>query len=230
MSTNYEINKPNTLLQLIINISIAYSFSAMILENSENYTPDKLEKHLKIIKESSQYAINLLNTFVTFQQVNSNNYNYTFESKNYTELLNDVINNNTLFAQNKHITIVKSFSKEPVFINVDSEKISLALKQILLNAIRFSEPNSKITIAITINNTAITTEIIDEGIGISKNNIKNVLNSFFVVNTYDVDKQKCIGLGLSIAQNIVKKHSGTLSINSQINQGSTVTITLPFCK
>ena len=211
-------------------ISIAYSFSDMILENTENYTPEKLEKHLKIIKESSQYAISLLNTFVTYQQVNSINYNNNFNLKNYTELLNDVINNNTLLAQNKHITIVKSFSEEPILTNIDSDKISLALNHILHNAIRFSEPNSNITIVATTNNTAITTQIIDEGIGISKNNIKNVLNDFFVVNTYDVDKQKCIGLGLSIAQNIVKKHNGTISINSNIDQGSSVKITLPFCK
>ena len=97
-----------------------------------------------------------------------------FELKNYTELLNDVINNNTLLAQNKHITIVKSFSEDPILTNIDSDKISLALNHILHNAIRFSEPNSNITIVATTNNTAITTQIIDEGIGISKNNIKNV--------------------------------------------------------
>ena len=211
-------------------ISIAYSFSDMILENGENYTPEKLEKHLKIIKESSQYAISLLNSFVTFQQVNSTNYNYNLDLNNYTDLLNGVINNNTQIAQHKHIKIVKSFPKAAILTNIDSEKISLALNQILHNAIRFSEPNSKITIEVTTNNTAITTKIIDKGIGISENNIKKVLNGFFVVNTYDIDKQKCIGLGLSIAQNIIKKHNGAISIHSQINEGATVKITIPICK
>jgi len=226
-------NKHKTLISELTHnlknpISIAYSFSDMILENAENYPPAKLEKHLNIIKESSQYAISLLNTFVTFQQVTSAHYTCNFELKNYTELLNDVIKHTSLVANNKHITIVKSFPKTPILINIDSEKISLALKQLLHNAIRFSEPNSNITIEVTTNTTTITTKIIDEGIGISENTIKKVLEDFFVVNTYDVDKQKCIGLGLSIAQNIVKKHSGTLAINSQINQGSTVTISLPF--
>lgn len=207
-------------------ISIAYSFSDMILENAENYTPEKLEKHLKIIKESSQYAISLLNTFVTYQQVNSTNYNYKFELKNYTELINDIINNNTLLAQNKHITILHSLPKEPIFTTIDAKKITLALQQILNNAIRFSKPYSKITIVVTTTNNNIITEIIDEGIGISKNNIENVFNSFFVVNTYDLDKKKCIGLGLSIAQNIVTKHNGSISIDSKLNNGSTLKIIL----
>ncbi|GGK37388.1 MULTISPECIES: sensor histidine kinase [Flavobacteriaceae] len=211
-------------------IGIAYSFSEMMSENAENYPKDKLEKHLEIVKESSQYAISLLNTFVTYHQVNSANYLYNFKLEEYTELINNVINNNMLLLQNKHITVVKNLPNNAILINIDSEKITLVLKQLLRNAIRFSEPNSKITISVTTSSTAITTQIIDEGIGISKNDLANVFNDFFVVNTYDVDKKKCIGLGLSIAQNIIKKHNGTLSIHSTINQGSTVTITLPICK
>jgi len=226
--------KHNTLISKLTHnlknpIGIAYSFSDMILDDLENYTPEKLEKHLKIIKESSQYAISLLNTFVIFQQINSPNYTYNFELTNYIELLNNIIHKNTELAQNKNIIVLKSLPKDPIFTKIDSNKINLALEQLIGNAIRFSETNSKITITVTANNTSITTQIIDEGIGISNNNLANVFNDFFVVNTYDVDKKKCIGLGLPIAKKIIKEHSGTISIDSTINQGSSIKIILPIC-
>ena len=211
-------------------IGVAYSFSDMILENTASYTPEKLEKHLQIVKESSQFAIELLNSFVTFQQLNSTTCNYNFKLNNYTELLNTVVENLRKKSKKNIEIIVKDLTKEAILLNIDAEKITVALEQILQNAVRFSKENSNITIVIEANNTKVKTKIIDEGIGISKNNISEIFDAFFVVNTYDLDKQKCIGLGLTIAKKILLKHSGDILVESFLNKGTSVKITLPIHK
>lgn len=209
-------------------IGIAYSFSDMMLEDSINYTPEKLEKHLKIVKESSEYAINLLNTFVIFQTIKSSNCEYKFELKDYSELVTTVVNDITTNSENKNINLQNSIPNETILLAIDAEKIVFVLKQLLNNAIRFSEENSIIKINITKHNSTVETIITDEGIGISEEDLNNVFKDFYVVNTYDLYKQKCIGLGLSTAKNILKKHGGTISIKSNNGKGTTVKIKLPI--
>lgn len=211
-------------------IGSAYSFSDMILENAENYTPEKLEKHLNIIKESSQYAISLLDSFVTFHQINAFDCVYNFELKNYSELLKNVVNDVANNSQKKIATFINNIPEDPILLNIDVEKITIVLQQILYNAIRFSKEDSLITVALTTSSSSIETTITDCGIGISEKDINKVFNDFFVVNTYDVFNQKCIGLGLSTAQNIVKKHGGSISIKSSIDKGSSVKIIFPIRK
>jgi signal transduction histidine kinase len=63
--------------------------------------------------------------------------------------------------------------------------------------------------------------------GISENDISTIFNEFFVVNTYANDKSKCIGLGLPIASKIIKRHGGKIAVISEIEKGTTFTVTLP---
>ena len=208
-------------------IGIAYSFSDMILGDTENYTTEKLQKHIQIISDSSQYAIELLNTFVKYQHLKSDNTEFNFQPKNYNEVLNNVLNNFNDLAQTKNIEFVKNSVQEPIVLNIDEENISLALSNIINNAIRFSNNNSKIKIEVVKNNNVIETTISDEGIGIAENDLPKILKEFFVVNTYDANKRKCIGLGLSIADKIIKKHMGKISSKSIFNKGTDITISLP---
>ena len=100
------------------------------------------------------------------------------------------------------------------------------MKEIIENAIRFSQANTIITINIVSNNGKIETTIFDEGVGISSDNIKAVFDPFFVVNTYSLQKEKCVGLGLSVAKNIVNLHNGEISIQSELGQGTNVKLVL----
>ena len=63
--------------------------------------------------------------------------------------------------------------------------------------------------------------------GISEKDIPAIFNEFYVVNTYSNDKVKCIGLGLPIANKIVKKHQGKIIVESELEKGSVFTIIIP---
>ncbi|UMB59675.1 HAMP domain-containing histidine kinase [Lutibacter sp. A80] len=208
-------------------IGNAFCFSEMMLEDLDVYTQEKLEKHLNIIKDTSKYAIDLLNNFSIFQGINNPDCVYSFKKTTYTDLVEetkDKISNNT----QRNITILTEETAKNAFeITIDDEKIALALKQIIDNAVRFSNKESNVTIAITTTNTSIETVITDKGIGISEKNLDNVFKDFFTVDKYDLERKKCIGLGLPLAQKIIKKHNGTLSIKSILNEGTTVKLTLP---
>ena len=66
-------------------IGISYSFSDMILAGIENYDAEKIQKHVQIIKNSSQYTIELLNSFSEYNQLKNSSTDYNFQLKNYNK-------------------------------------------------------------------------------------------------------------------------------------------------
>ena len=209
-------------------IGIVYSFSDIILGSIDNYSAEKLEKHINVINKSASYSIKLLNDFGLYNELKSPN--FESEKSNYIEIINNVIGNFNELASKQNITFVKNSSNSAIYLNVNKEKIAVALGNVISNALRFSNENSKITIKIIENEETVDTLISDEGIGISETDLLAVFNPFFVVNTYSNNQQKCTGLGLPIAKKIIDHSGGQISIKSKINLGTTVKISLPLIK
>ncbi len=208
-------------------VGVIFSFSEMILEDIEEYTPEKLEKHLQIIKNSANFSLQLLAIVAKYSQLQSPNLAYSFKSLNYTELVNAIINEFNAISVEKSIQMEHVFSENPISLTIDATEISIALRNVINNAFRYSNNNTSIKIIVKENLNTVETIIIDEGIGISEDNLPDIFNDFFVVNTYSEDKQKCIGLGLSIANKIIKDHEGTISVTSLLNKGTQIKIRLP---
>lgn len=201
-------------------IGVISSFSEMMLEDLEDYTPEKLTKYLGAINNSAKFSINFLISISKYTQVKSSEFELNLEKVNLIELIENVISKLTKKAEAKNITILKNYSENELFQNIDVSEMGVALYNIIDNAIRYSLENTTITITINQNNDKIEIICSDKGIGISEDNLPHIFEPFFVVNTYDNEKNKCIGLGLTIAKLIVEKHSGALRVNSRLNEGS----------
>ncbi|PHS51266.1 MAG: hypothetical protein COB01_10760 [Lutibacter sp.] len=207
-------------------VGIIYSFSDMILEDIEDTSIDKLEKYLQVIKKSADFSIQVLNSIAKYFQLEGLDSTFNFKNIDYSELVNNVLNEFKSIAEEKGITIERNFSGKSIFLTADRDKISLTIRNIINNSIRFSKENSKIKITVIENLKTIETTITDEGIGISKTDLPNIFNAFYVVNTYSEDKQKCIGLGLTIAKEVIQHHKGKITVTSTINKGTNVEMIL----
>jgi len=208
-------------------VGIIFSFSEMMLEDIEDYSTEKLKNHIEIIKNSSKFSIELLNTVAKLSQIKSSNYTLNLKKINFLNLISNVVAEFKHFAEERNITLQINFPEKPIFLVIDEAEISLVIRNIINNAFRYSSKNTTITIEVVENNNIVETTITDEGIGISEENLPNVLNEFFVVNTYSEDKKKCIGLGLAIASKICTHHKGKISISSVIDKGSSFKISIP---
>jgi len=201
-------------------IGIISSFSEMMLEDLEDFTPEKLTKFLKAINHSAKFSLNFLTSIVKYAQVTSSEFTLNLEKVNLIELVDSIINKLTEQAENKNINIIKNYTENELFLAIDSVEMELALHNILHNAIRYSPENTPISIAINENNNKIEIIFLDEGVGISEEHLPHIFEPFFVANTYDEEKNKCIGLGLVISKMILKKHAGIITLKSTLNQGS----------
>lgn len=208
-------------------IGVAYSF-AEILANVESISShEKHKKYIEIIEVSNNFSIQILNSLGHINELKSPNFNLDCTTISFTNLLTTVIGNYKNEAKNKQIYISKTLPKKELFLTIDKSEIEFVIQTIMNNALRYSSKNSTITIETVELKNTIETTITDEGKGISETDIKTVFNEFSAINTYDNFNKKCIGLGLAIAKNIIRHHNGSIAINSTLNLGTAVKISIP---
>ena len=146
------------------------------------------------------------------------------------QLIKNIIYNNQSSAFEKNIKI--EYDLEKIIANVDKEKISQVIVNLISNAIRYTNCNcdkeGKIIIRLFKVDEFIKISVKDDGIGIPKESLDYIFERF-----YRVDKSRCrntggTGIGLTISKSIIDLHNGSIEVKSEINEGSEFIITLPL--
>lgn len=109
----------------------------------------------------------------------------------------------------------------------DRSLLELLLNNLLSNAIKYCRKDPRITIRTRADDQNITLEIADNGIGIPEDMVNKVFDRFFTVDKSHSRKLGGSGLGLSLVEQIIHKHHGTIKLTSKVDHGTTFTITIP---
>lgn len=142
--------------------------------------------------------------------------------------LNQVVGNSQNYAMQKNISLTLSIPGEPVMISGDENKLKQAFYNVLKNAIDYSNTDGKVEIKLQKIHKKAEIEFIDNGAGISKENLPFVFDRFFRADNSRSSEIGSSGLGLSITKEIIKKHYGEISVYSSIGKGTKVAIILPL--
>lgn len=114
-------------------------------------------------------------------------------------------------------------------LHVDVERMQEILERLLDNAVKFTPAGGQLRIAARGEDRAVVIEVVDDGIGIPKDRIDEVMEPFTQVHREPGERRQGSGLGLPICRRLVKSFGGTLSIASSRGEGTTVSIRLPPC-
>ena len=205
-----------------------YSFSEMILEEHKNFQFQKTEKYLNIIHNSSKFSIKLLNEFVYYSKIISEEFSLERSKVDFIKIIKDIIRKYESELQEKRISLKANIPSKSLYMSLDENIAYKAIENIVNNAIRYSLDGSEIIIEIFEKNDEVIVIVKDRGIGISEDNLPKIFIEFFVVNTYSEDKERCIGLGLTISKRIVELHKGIIKVVSEENIGTKLIISLPI--
>jgi len=126
--------------------------------------------------------------------------------------------------------IIENNISENSKVLADYEMIKVVARNLLTNAIKFSPPDSKIIIEGNEGTSCYTIKFIDQGVGIEPDTIKNLLNPDFLISTAGTADETGTGIGLKLTKDFIEKNRGTITISSQLNEGSTFEISLPKAK
>lgn len=204
-------------------------WSLSMLINGE-MGPLSTEQKLFLMKtyESNNRMITLINDMLHADRVDSGTLAFKFIPTNIVYLLESVITDLQVLAELKKVKIVLAADENIPDLLVDPENMRIVLQNLIDNAIKYSKDGTSVTITVTMKEGVVELAVQNQGIGIPKEQQKNIFKRFFRAPNAVHTETDGSGLGLYIVESIVKKHKGTIRFTSEENKGTTFFVTLPI--
>lgn len=185
---------------------------------------------------SSQHLLSLVENLLEIAKFSDGKIILDIKNTNLIKLIKEVVAEcNMLYMNNKNIKIVVS-NNDPIYTNIDINRIKQVIRNLLLNAIKFSGNNSYISIAVfptkilgqdSFMSDALQISIHDQGIGIPQDELSNIFSPF-IQGTNTKNKSLGTGLGLTICHEIISAHYGKIWAENNKDGGATFNISIPI--
>ena len=209
-------------------------------EKIDKVGQEKLLHYFSQIRTSGKRLLLLLNNLLDLSKLESGQTAYKMQKTNLTRMVNNLISEFSLVAQEKSIRLEMKKSEVPMTVVCDELKIGQVFHNLMSNAVKFTPPDKKITISfasqkLPVGNRrtdqetipALTVKIRDEGMGIPEDELESIFNKF-IQSSKTKTGAGGTGLGLSICQEIVKAHHGKIWAENNPDGGATFSFILPY--
>ena len=189
---------------------------------SEELKDETIKEITGTSKELQLLSTNILN-WIKYQNKNRR---LAKERINVYEMANQVFSILNSLANQKNIKLLNSINNEMESVQY-YEPLKILVYNLITNAIHFSERGT-ITVNAKETEKSIILSVSDEGMGMTKEQIKNILADQFIISSANIDNKKGNGLGYLIIKDLLKMMNATLRINSEISKGTTVFVEVPL--
>ncbi len=194
------------------------------LYGSLNY---KQEEYVNDIKVSATHLLGMINEILDMSKIEANAMKIVKSTFWITRAIDEVCNILSPLAQKKNITLNKALSMD-FEIFADYQKIQQILYNLISNAIKYSPENNQVDITAICNEKSFKIAVHDNGIGIDKKYHGKIFAKFVQLDSAYTKKESSTGLGLTITKELVELHGGKISVISEVNNGSTFVVEIPF--
>lgn len=196
---------------------------ANLLDRWGKNDKEALEKSIYAIKLEAENMGDLVERLLFLAKGDSGK--QKLEKQNFwlNELINEVVEESKLIASNRMIT---KNNNDTVKVLADYKMIKQMLRIFIENSIKFTSEQGRIDISSQLKDKSIEITIRDDGIGIPKEEIRNVFDRFYTVDKSRAKDKGGSGLGLSIAKWIVDMHEGFIEVHSEEGKGTTISVSL----
>lgn len=179
----------------------------------------------------SERSLKITNDLLDVSKIEEGKFGYSFQTTNLVDFVGNITKETKTLAAQYGITVefVPPGIQIPE-VSIDQSRLSSVLFNLIDNAIRYNAKNGKVSISLAVEPDArfARVSVSDTGIGISKDDVKNLFQKLYRGSNATQVEPNGSGLGLYIAKNIVKRHGGTMGVESELNRGSTFWFTVPL--
>lgn len=189
---------------------------------------DKCRESVKDINSAGHHLLELINEILDLTKIEAGQFELHVEEFKFNDAVRDTLKYVKNWADENKVTLDMVLDqKEPSFVS-DIRAVRQIILNLVTNAIKFTPKGGAVTCSSLVNSDGtITFKVIDNGIGIEKEDIPKVMEPFSQVATSEARGHSGTGLGLPITKNLVELLGGTLLIESEIRVGTQITVNLP---
>lgn len=187
----------------------------------------KQEEYVNDIKISATHLLGMINEVLDMSKIEANAMKVVKSAFWISRAVDEVANILSPLAQKKNVKLVKNMDVDfEVF--ADYQKIQQILYNLVSNAIKYSPDNDEVEISVNSDDENFRILVHDNGIGIDKKYHGKIFAKFVQLDSAYTKKESSTGLGLTITKELVELHGGKISLISEVNNGSTFIVEIPF--
>lgn len=201
-------------------------FSELLTEKFHEFEKHEIENYVNLIHSSANVAYNLLEELLLWARVQTDYFPYNPVEINLIEFCKNQIEDHTLIAGEKNISILINPSSR-VFVLADEMMLKVIFRNLLVNAIKFTHEGGIIRITTSTKKKWVTITVRDNGIGMSPEELSKLFDVSHFQSKLGTANEKGTGLGLLLCKDMVTKHGGKIWAESTLGSGSQFSFTLP---
>lgn len=195
--------------------------------------PKLAPKFLKVTQDETDRMIRMINDLLTLSRMDSGTQKMEVELVNINELFNYVLNRFDMILKKedhseKTYTIKRYFTKRDLWVELDTDRFTQVLDNLMNNAIKYSPDGGVITCRLYETRNKVILSVSDQGLGIPRKDIPHIFDRFYRVDKARSRQQGGSGLGLAISKETVEALHGQIWAESVEGKGSTFYIALPY--
>jgi two-component system, OmpR family, sensor histidine kinase SenX3 len=189
--------------------------------------PDQVSKFARNLETESTRLTQLVQDIIQLSRVQSAEVAGSTQEVDLGLVVAEAVDRNRVQANKKKIN-VKVDAKEGIRVFGDLEMLTTAVKNLIENAISYSEPDTTVNVVLRKKSGVAEISVRDRGAGISPEDLERIFERFYRIDPSRSRATGGTGLGLSLVKNITQKHLGEVQVKSKVSSGSTFTIRLPL--
>ncbi|MGM0778966.1 MAG: cell wall metabolism sensor histidine kinase WalK [Bacillota bacterium] len=184
---------------------------------------------LDVTQNETERMIRLVNDLLQLSKMDSKDYRLSKDWIDFIFFYNRIIDRFEMTKQ-QNVTFERRLPDHSAFVEIDEDKLTQVLDNIISNALKYSPEGGKVTFGIEEKDEFIIVSVSDQGVGIPKENIEQIFERFYRVDKARTRKLGGTGLGLAIAKEMVEAHGGKIWAASTEGKGTTISFSLPYVR
>jgi PAS domain S-box-containing protein len=190
-------------------------------------TPERLPEHVKILEAQIQHLKELVTDLRSLSELDHGLSTLKLERLNLNELVTQIYEQYAPVATDKRQQLSLLLDAALPAAPLDRLKCERIIVNLIANAINYTPEGKLIRVVTQFEKESLIFAVEDQGIGIAKEDLPHIFERFYRTDRAKTTHQSGTGIGLAIVKEMVTAHSGTVTVESEINRGSTFTVRLP---
>ena len=204
-------------------------FSEMIVqEDALMLDAARRKEYAQLINDSGQHLLSVVNGILDMSKMESGNFEISPEPFAPRAALINCCNLLALKARENGIDLVTRVPEDLPVMTGDPRAFKQIVLNLVSNAIKFTERGGTVTVSAGVEGSRLVLRVTDTGVGIAADDLKRIGDPFFQAGKTYQRRHEGTGLGLSIVKSLVALHAGEMTVQSKIDEGTTVTVALPL--